>query len=109
MFVLPPDRSAAWVRPQRTAKLYLLQPWRLTPLPSAFNQVAMRPEALAGEKLVSRQVALKPQQPVDWSSLVGNVSAALKQQAVAARAASWAKTLRNSAVGRWRSKSKQPL
>ena len=47
----------------------------------------------AGEKLVSRQVALKPQQPVDWSSLVGNVSAALKQQAVAARAASWAKTL----------------
>jgi hypothetical protein len=57
------------------------------------SAISIQPGPYAGEKLVSRQVALKSQQPVDWSSVVGNVSTALKQQAVAARAASWAKTL----------------
>ena len=45
----------------------------------------------AGEKLISRQVAVTLQKPVDWGAVVGKVSIALKEQASEARAAAWAK------------------
>jgi hypothetical protein len=45
-----------------------------------------------GEKL-SRQVVVGGEKPVDWGSLVGKVSTALKEQAVTARATAWAKTI----------------
>jgi hypothetical protein len=47
----------------------------------------------AGEKLISREVAVTSQKPIDWSSVVGKVSIALKEQASEARAAAWAKTM----------------
>ena len=45
-----------------------------------------------GEKLI-RQVVVGGEKPVDWGSLVGKVSTALKEQAVTARATAWAKTI----------------
>ena len=96
MFILPTDRSAAWVRPQRTARLYRASHEDLRPCHQASNRIALRPESAlghAGEKLISRQVAVTPQKPVDWGAVVGKVSIALKEQASEARAAAWAKTM----------------
>ena len=47
----------------------------------------------AGEKLISREVAVTLQKPVDWGAVVGKVSIALKEQASEARAAAWARTV----------------
>ena len=57
-----------------------------------------RPEAAgalvhAGEKLINREVAATPQKPVDWGSVVGKVSIALKEKRSQARAAAWARTM----------------
>jgi hypothetical protein len=43
--------------------------------------------------LISRQVAVTPQKPVDWGAVVGKVSIALKEKASEARAAAWAKAM----------------
>ena len=43
--------------------------------------------------MISRQVAVTPQKPVDWGAVVGKVSIALKEQASEARAAAWAKAM----------------
>jgi hypothetical protein len=49
--------------------------------------------ALASEKLNSTTVAPKPRMAVAWGPVVGKVSIALKEQASAARASAWAKTV----------------
>jgi len=95
MLILPPNRSAAWVRPQRTAGLYLASH---EDLPPAIRLQSDRPEAAgalghAGEKLINREVAATPQKSVDWGSVVGKVSITLKAQAREARAATWARTM----------------
>jgi hypothetical protein len=49
---------------------------------------------LAGEKSNSTiKVAPKPQDAVDWGPVVRKASIALKEQAVAARASAWARTI----------------
>ena len=47
----------------------------------------------ASEELISREVTVTPQKSVDWGSVVGKVSIALKEQALEARAAAWARTM----------------
>ena len=76
-----------------------------------------RPAAGSGwvnavEKLNSKQADLKQRTAMtvrtpDRGSAVEKVSIALKQQAVAARAAAWARTVERLLIGRWRSRSER--
>jgi hypothetical protein len=90
MFILPPERSAPWVRPYSNAlhadaSAIRLQRERHPATSTAANAV----ETTSSRKLPP----LEPQRPVDWGAVVGKVSIALKEKRSEARAAAWARTM----------------
>jgi hypothetical protein len=100
MFFLPPERSAAWVRPQQNARHYLVghDAHQRTHHRRA-ERAPLRPEpgwVNAVETLDSKQTDLKQRAAVTVrtpGSAVEKPNTALKEQAVGARAAAWAKTV----------------
>ena len=74
------------------APILKLQPERHLAASTAANAI---------ERQSSRASApLEPHRPVDWGAVVGKVSIALKAKRSEARAAAWARTMENFAVGR---------
>ena len=97
MFVLPSDRPAAEAEPPPHGHRSFAG--REKRLGTSQYEPQLRPSEAQSERanvieeVNSEQSALKQQPAVDWGLAVERSSIALKQQAVAARASAWARTI----------------
>ena len=96
MFVLPSDRPAAEAEPPPHGHRSFPPEKRLGTLdfePQLQPSGTQSERANMVEEVNSGQSALKQQPAVDWGLAVEGSSIGLKQQAVAARASAWARTI----------------